>query len=1268
MKRFQHYLWIVFPLLLIVITTIGVVLDRSVRERAVATHYAGEQSVNRSIAGAIAENYRDYESSLRTLAEPATVPNRAALESGMRIIYRHTSLDRISAMERLLLSNLDGEWVYRLPDQTAVSTRRLHGSGQGYCAAGEAMARAFTEERTVVSRPFVQDDKVYLSINVPVDNTDFAGVLVGVVSLTAFTEQLITDGGPDCRRLLLDGDTRVIYGCRELDLLDEFFTAGDNGDDARLELLRLRIATGRPGVARVPSSLLAGYGGPHEDLVITFHPFGLGGEDFLLLSVSEWDEVLGPFTAAQRQHWLIFGGLVLLTVVLGLVLWRRQSRRLAEELDERLDRVRDERRRALDGLRSINRALTSGGELKEVLQPVSHNIAAALDLYAVQVLVVDEDDEGSTSTTERVFTCYNDDVPGARRILERLSRDTDGSDELYAHTVDKVRRLRGPAVLCADQSLSDGLEDVAEQLLHKLAEHGVIDAVVCPLFSSQTFEGAALLWSRRDDLPLEDYETFAIYLAQAVATSRSEHRRRRTLDELDEAYARLRDFQQIGAEILGEVDLVHICQRVVNAITNYSTFQRAVLSLMEDGVLHRFAFANIDEEDVQALLQAEAFTAEQLERIQAVAHRIGRCYYLPGELGLEVLGGLSVPSRVEADRFEDWSPDDFFFVPLVGQQGEFLGLISVDDPEDGRVPTAASIQPLESFASLAAQAIATARLQQRLQESRERYRALFSEASDALFVLDDDLRLTNVNKRFCELAGHTRAALLQVELTELVVEEQRDEIRRALERVHSGLGRQEVEFRLLTADGEERIVQLNIERKSSTGDPIGEASDSCQGSLHDVTATKRAEGEILRRQEQLKLINKLGRLALSSFDRKTLIKQTVEALYDSGAYDNVAVFLLDQDAGELVLEAIRGFYEVLISVGYSLYRDQGIVGWAATTGTTKYVGDVYDENRYIQPVEVFEVGSELCIPILIEGEAVGVLDFQSSRVDAFDSADISALETVADQLSQALHNINLYQELREKALALALANEELVKLDQMKSDFVSMVSHELNTPVTVIKGYAQLMFNRIIGDVNDKQLDLLGTIIEKSDHLTKLINELLDLLKLESGQYELELERTDVSKMLEDFFEHQEKYLDTPRMKLVLDLPKEPVILNVDKAKLHTIFYHLLSNANKFTIGEGSVTISAVEQDGHYQFTVADAGIGIPESEFERIFDRLYQVDSTLTRHYGGTGLGLAITRAIVNRHHGKVWVESELGVGSRFIFTMPKELTIKRDLWEDIE
>ncbi len=1328
--------WIALPLLLVVLTTLTLLFDIGAGREAVQDFAAEQEDLLHSAAYGITEAFNDLSNSISILAHPEVARGPAELRAAMAAVYEHSQLRGTKSFLHIAFYDESGApAIVYPPGSTAPSL------------PPDTPSPAESLDGVSVSVPRVTDQGCVVTVSTPVRNGAVQGRIVGYLNLSrAFTAGRDEGGylsgvihsGATC--YVLDGSGAVLQGPdRSPDwksaaygalvqpagaVVREAAPGGVMGgiadaDDPRSALFSIFVTHGYGGFVRLTPADTHRGARPTRlaEAVGVLHPFELGGHRFELLSLRDTEGVIAPAKSAQNRYFFAFLGFFLLLVAGGIIYWRYNLIRLKRDREEgdreRLAEAHELEMVGLTNIREISQALTRELELSQLLELLCGKISEALGLVGLQVLAPVGEAQPTRDVKYRLLASHLSDE--LTRALDRRKgtggKDTPsrGNPLFSAESLprvmgDVVERMKttGRSLRLGHDSGDDGesgegtrlfgeLTPLWDEALRSARGVGIAEFIVSPLVSKDHFEGVAVFLPSRGGIPLELYETFAANLAQAIAGAHDIEHQKRTLEELDRAYGRLRAFSRIGAEIVLQKNFYKIGQTIVDAITTYSTFSRAVLSLVEGDGMRRVAFSKLTQEEIDELMERRPFSLEDVERIKANADKISRSYYLPAALVEGTIGEQGLTSSRTREEFIDWDPNDFFFVPLEGPSG-MLGIISLDDPRDGLAPTEATIQPLESFAYLAAQAITTSKLRWELERSQNDYRNLFRDATDALYVLDEELGIRAFNRQFSNLVGEPGGDFVGTSFLDLVMPDWRAAVKRAFERVRSGLGRQELEFHLQSRVGTKpsRVVAMSVEAKAfprhMTGEELGFSSSHeggtgelrevmdpktdldlavdggyirYQGSLRDITAAKEAERELLRRQEQLKIINTLGRLALSSFDLEPLFRETVNAIGASLGYDNVSLFMLDSEAGELVLEAQSGIFDVLVGRGYRVPATEGVVGWTARSGVTRYVPDTSKDPHYIMPAGIFEIGAELAIPLLVEGEVKGVLDLETTQAEAFDPADISALETVADQLSQAIHNINLYQELRERALALALANEELLKVDKMKSDFVSMVSHELNTPVTVIKGYAQLMAGRVIGEVNEKQQDILETIIEKSDHLGHLIIELLDLLKIETGQYTPDLTTANLTTMLEEFFVDQSKYIDTPRMSLVLELPKQPINIDVDLPKIRTVFTHLLSNANKFTIGEGTVTISCTETEEHYRFTVADTGIGIPEVEFERIFERLYQVDSTLTRHYGGTGLGLAVTRAIIERHHGRIWVESELGEGSRFIFTLPKHFTI---------
>ena len=231
---------------------------------------------------------------------------------------------------------------------------------------------------------------------------------------------------------------------------------------------------------------------------------------------------------------------------------------------------------------------------------------------------------------------------------------------------------------------------------------------------------------------------------------------------------------------------------------------------------------------------------------------------------------------------------------------------------------------------------------------------------------------------------------------------------------------------------------------------------------------------------------------------------------------------------------------------------------------------------------------------------------------------------------------------------------ELRRLEKVRQDFVANVSHELRTPVASIKGYAETLLS---GAMEDKEAlkEFLTTIHENSDRLVNLINDLLDLARIESGRMKIAPVAMDAAPVVQRCLNILEKTVQDKRLSVAMDIPLDLPRVMADEARFSQVVLNLLDNAVKYTPEGGGITIKAVPQDKTVRFDVADTGIGIPEQDLPRIFERFYRVDKARSRDLGGTGLGLSIVKHIVLAHGGEVWASSQLGRGTTFSFTLPQ-------------
>ena len=255
----------------------------------------------------------------------------------------------------------------------------------------------------------------------------------------------------------------------------------------------------------------------------------------------------------------------------------------------------------------------------------------------------------------------------------------------------------------------------------------------------------------------------------------------------------------------------------------------------------------------------------------------------------------------------------------------------------------------------------------------------------------------------------------------------------------------------------------------------------------------------------------------------------------------------------------------------------------------------------------------------------------------------------------AIENVRLFQEIQEKSHQLETANERLKELDRLKSDFVSNVSHELRTPLTAIKGAVDLLLREVPGPLNENQAHYLSRVRSNTQHLAGLINDLLDLSKIEEGKIQLDAGRVSLGGLLHEVMETVKPMAAEKPVLLEVDVPEPSALVWADRDKITQVLMNLIGNAIKFTPSDGRIGVStANDRRGWVRVSIRDAGPGIPASEQEKIFEKFYQVTQDGGPKPKGTGLGLAISKSLVELHGGKIWVESEPGRGSTFSFTLP--------------
>lgn len=428
------------------------------------------------------------------------------------------------------------------------------------------------------------------------------------------------------------------------------------------------------------------------------------------------------------------------------------------------------------------------------------------------------------------------------------------------------------------------------------------------------------------------------------------------------------------------------------------------------------------------------------------------------------------------------------------------------------------------------------------------------------------------------------------------------------------------------------------------------------GVILDITERKNAELMLAKRAVELQTVSELATETASALNTDAVLQEIVDLVKERFDLYHAHIYLIDNETDSLKLAAGAGeIGRIMMERGHRIPSNaaNSIVARAAREQEGLIVKDVQSFEYFLPNPMLPQTRAEMAVPLVASGKVIGVLDVQARQKGRFSLEDLNVYTILAGQVAVTIEKARAYAEIEKQAGREREAAERLREVDRLKSQFLANMSHELRTPLNSIIGYSEVLLDGVDGELPEEAMEDVQAIHESGKHLLTLINEILDLAKIEARQMKLDLMPINPDEFLSDIHKSAHILTKNKSVEILLEKEIDTDFIQADKVRLRQIMWNLVSNAVKFT-EKGSVTIRYGQRGDMIYVKVIDTGIGIAADKIGLIFERFSQVDGSSTRRAGGTGLGLTITQQLVQLHGGEIEVESELGVGSIFTFTVP--------------
>lgn len=531
--------------------------------------------------------------------------------------------------------------------------------------------------------------------------------------------------------------------------------------------------------------------------------------------------------------------------------------------------------------------------------------------------------------------------------------------------------------------------------------------------------------------------------------------------------------------------------------------------------------------------------------------------------------------------------------------------------------------------------------EQKNAESKQGMLASIIESSeDAIVSKNLAGIITSWNHAAQRLFGYTEDEIIGKHITVLIPEDRYDEEELIIKKIRANERIEHFETIRKTKSGEEIQISLTISPIRNSANQVIGASKI----IRDIGRQKKSEEKLLQYAERLEILNSIGQVISAELDIQSILQKVTDATTQLCGAKFGAFFhnQVNEQGESYMLFTLSGAPREAFEK-FGMPRNTAVFHPTFSGERTVRVDDITKDPRYGKNAPHFgmpkghlPVVSYLAVPVRAKsGEVIGGLFFGHEQPARFTIEHEQLVLAVAAQAAVALDNAKLYEDIKQ--------------LNEKKDEFIGLASHELKTPVTSLKGYLQIIARNLSPD--DKNKPLANRALEQVGKLTTLISDLLDVTKIQTGKLPFTYANFDVIKLLTESREILQQ--TGPSHELTLNLPFKELIINADCQRIEQVIINLVTNAVKYSPKADKVIIEATVINNKFRVSVQDFGIGIQPDQLDRVFSRFYRVEN-LASHMSGLGIGLYICQEIVNRHHGRLWVESTYGEGSTFYFEIP--------------